>query len=171
MSANGDEQLKKDLFSAFTVFDIQGGGEGDGKITEEKLKSTIYETLDKEFTAEEISDMMSAIDFDDSRSMEFPEFLNLMDPKSHVYDFVQVQENRIASDMARFVYRHFDKKDKKEGYVSKDELYQILSEHDPAISMTTVQNIAMFIDNEYKGERISKKRFEEMVLKNPGDGN
>lgn len=122
-----DEDLKKDLFSAFTLFD-GAAGEPDGKITAEKLKATCRTLLvlhrlqfllltntallfylivsfavnyflkrfvyvnnfsivsqNQSFTDDELDAMICALDFDDSHTIEFGEFLNLMDPKSKAY--------------------------------------------------------------------------------------
>ncbi|KAF9681713.1 hypothetical protein SADUNF_Sadunf05G0031300 [Salix dunnii] len=100
-----DEQVA-DLQEAFCLFDK----DGDGCITFEEL-STVIKSLDHSATDEELHIMMSEADVDGNGTIEFVEFLNLMERKMREND---------ADEELKQAFKAFDKD--QDGYISPYEL-------------------------------------------------
>ncbi|KAF3454329.1 hypothetical protein FNV43_RR04776 [Rhamnella rubrinervis] len=88
--------------------------DGDGCITIEEL-ATAIKSLDENPTEEELKNMISEVDVDGNGTVEFGEFLNLMDRK--------MKENE-AEEELKEAFRVFDKD--QDGYISPNELRQVM---------------------------------------------
>ncbi|XP_073134384.1 uncharacterized protein [Henckelia pumila] len=95
------------LRQAFGLFDING----DGSITIEELGS-VLRSLYPNLTEDELRDMIHEVDTDGNGTIEFPEFVNLMEMD--------------ADDDLREAFNLFDKD--KNGYISADELQQVIGD-------------------------------------------
>ena len=102
--------MAKELTEAFTLFDK----DGDGKISKTEL-GEILKKLGQNPTEMDLDDMMHEVDIDKNGSIEFEEFVKLM----------QKQEGGDHSDQEmRAAFEIFDKN--KDGFISPVELEEVM---------------------------------------------
>ncbi|WJZ90074.1 hypothetical protein VitviT2T_009248 [Vitis vinifera] len=87
--------------------------DSDGSITVEEL-ATVIQSLDGHPTQEEVQDMISEVDADGNRSIDFAEFLNIMARK--------MKEN--VAEEIKEAFKVFDRD--QDGYISAIEVNSIL---------------------------------------------
>ncbi|CAB4285622.1 unnamed protein product [Prunus armeniaca] len=104
------EQQIAEFQEAFCLLDM----DGDGCITIEEL-GTALESLDQHPTEEELQNMIREIDADGNGTIEFGEFLHLMERK--------IKENEADAEL-REAFKVFDKD--QDGYISPNELRHVM---------------------------------------------
>jgi Ca2+-binding EF-hand superfamily protein len=105
-----DQQMIKDLQSAFELFDK----DGDGTITVDELEA-VMRSLDLHPSREELQDMINEVDVDGSGKIELPEFIQLMSSKGAPGN---------PDDEIYAAFRVFDKDGN--GSISADELRSVM---------------------------------------------
>lgn len=106
------QQQIEDFKLAFSLFDKDGDGSCDTKEL-----TTVMRALGQNLTDTELQDMIREVDEDDSGSIDFEEFLQLMAKKLHDSD---------SEDEIKEAFKVFDKD--MTGYVPISEIRRILSE-------------------------------------------
>ncbi|KAJ6397730.1 hypothetical protein OIU77_018689 [Salix suchowensis] len=141
------EEEVAELQEAFCVFDK----DGDGCITFEEL-ATVIKSLHHSATDEELHIMMSEADVDGNGTIEFVEFLNLMERKMREND---------AYEELKEVFKVFDKD--HDGYISPNELRHViinLGEH-----LTEKESEEMIREADLDGDgQVNYEEFVKIML-------
>ncbi|PKU85195.1 neo-calmodulin-like [Dendrobium catenatum] len=138
------ERLTAEFREAFNHFDK----DGDGSITAEEL-GIVMRSLGINPTVMELQDMISKVDADNSGTIDFEEFLNLM--KSIMKD--------INSELME-VFRIIDKD--QNGFISADELHQVMANLEEKLTDDGVNELIREADRDGDGQ-INYKEFETMI--------
>lgn len=105
-----DEEIAE-LRGAFTLFDLDGGGDIDASEL-----GTVMRSLGANPSDAEVKAMIAAVDANGNDSIEFPEFVELMARKLHVTD---------CEEELKEAFQVFD--DQSRGYIGPGELRLIVA--------------------------------------------
>ena len=138
-----NDQLVAEYKAAFDIIDK----DTDGLINAGELNE-IFKRLDQRYNQIEIEEMINEIDIDGNKAIDFKEFLSLMTKKIKDYDI---------EDELLETFKVFDKDGN--GYITLDELKNIISKLDDNISDLEVNEMLKEADDDNDG----KISFEEFV--------
>lgn len=131
------------LRRAFSIYDLNG----DGQIDATELKSVMWRLGCKPSDAE-VREMIKKVDFDNSGTLSFPEFIALM---------VQKKRNAETDSHLRIAFQFFDRNG--DGYISPDELRSVLQKHGKNITQHETETLLRSVDMDHDG----KLNYEEFL--------
>ena len=138
-----NDQMVAEYKAAFDIVDK----DSDGLINASELDD-IFKRLEQKYNQIEIEEMINEIDIDSNKAIDFKEFLALMTKKIKDYEI---------EDELLETFKVFDKDGN--GYISLDELKDIITRLDENISDLEVQEMLKEADDDNDG----KLSFEEFV--------
>ena len=138
-----NDQMVAEYKAAFDIVDK----DLDGLINASELDD-IFKRLEQKYNQIEIEEMINEIDIDSNKAIDFKEFLALMTKKIKDYEI---------EDELLETFKVFDKDGN--GYISLDELKDIITRLDENISDLEVQEMLKEADDDNDG----KLSFEEFV--------
>lgn len=138
-----NDQLVAEYKAAFDIIDK----DGDGLIDSTELDE-LFKRLDQKYNQIEIEEMINEIDMDSDKAIDFKEFLALMTKKIKDYEI---------EDELLETFKVFDKDGN--GYISLDELRDIINKLDQNISDIEINEMLKEADDDNDG----KLSFEEFV--------
>ncbi|XVE62818.1 hypothetical protein DITRI_Ditri06bG0150500 [Diplodiscus trichospermus] len=141
-----EEQIAE-FQEAFCLFDK----DGDGCITMEELAIAI-KSLDQNPTEEELENMISEVDTDGNGTIEFGEFLNLMERK---------MKEAEAEEELKEAFRVFDMD--QDGYISPNELRQVMINIGEKLTDEELEQMIREADLDGDGQ-INYEEFVRMML-------
>ena len=143
---NLSDQQVAEYKEAFSLFDK----DGDGTINSKEL-GTVMRSLGQNPTEEELQDMIHEVDADSSGSIDFMEFLDLMEKNQSKYD---------EDEEIRAAFRVFDKDGN--GFISSAELRHVMTTIGEKLSDEEVDEMIREADTDGNGE-INYEEFCQMM--------
>ncbi|VDI50156.1 Hypothetical predicted protein [Mytilus galloprovincialis] len=114
----------QELQDTFYVFDQNG----DGMITTDELATVLFK-LGQRPTLREVQAMIKSVDADKSGTIDFDEFVKIFAQKMSIDPEKELHE----------IFCVFDKN--KDGFISSEELYEVLSKLGESITKVCIHNI------------------------------
>lgn len=127
---------------------------GDGKLSKDELKKGYLQYFGRSIDDQEIDEMFAKIDFDNSGSIDYSEFVVA----------TMNEKNLMSSNKLQTAFKMFDKDGG--GSISTDEIKHILS-FGNQLDDAVVKSILKQVDENGDGE-ISFEEFAQMMNKNLG---
>jgi len=146
MEALNKEQIEE-IKDAFNLFDK----DGDGTITTKEI-GTVMRTLGQNPTEVELNEMIKEVDADNSGTIEFSEFLNLMAQK--------LKDTDIDEEMIE-AFKVFDKDGS--GIISTDDLKNIIKSLEENITDQEINELVNEADFDSDG-KINYKEFVKETM-------
>ena len=138
----------RELQEAFSLFDLDGGGDIDAKEL-----GTVMRSLGSNPSDAEVAKMIEEVDDDNSGCIEFPEFCLLMARKIHVSD---------TEDELYESFHVFDAENT--GFISLADLSYILSSITENLADDELAEIVALAESPYEAGRVSFDRFLTLMM-------
>ena len=142
------KQERENIDKVFRAMDTNG----DGKLDKKEIQSGYLEFFGKVMSDEEVDDMFSKVDVDDSGAIDYSEFVVAS----------MNEKNLLSNNKLQSAFKMFDKDGG--GSISTEEIRQVLS-FGQNLEESVVNEIIKQVDANGDGE-ISFDEFAEMMLKN-----
>jgi len=145
MAANLTEEQLEEYKVAFAIFDQDGSGSID-----RKELTSVCQKLGVELTPQDVENMMKHVDKDKSDTIDFEEFIQIM---------LEI-ENQTPDHKEQELLDAFNVFDiDNDGFISKDELRQVMRNIDTKITEEELQAMIDAIDEDGDG----KVNYEEFI--------